>query len=81
MSKLNYGQRRLCHNLFKQFIIYRIILAIDKYMTTEYITLTLFNIFQDIEQFSGPCHKIKDYPSKGFVFVLKSNDLLSNFVK
>lgn len=35
----------------------------------------------DIEHFSGPCHKIIDYPSKGFVFVLKSGDLLSNFVK
>jgi len=41
----------------------------------------LFNILQDIEHFSGPCHKIIDFPSKGFVFVLKSGDLLSNFVK
>lgn len=36
---------------------------------------------QDIDNLSGPCHKTKDYPSKGFVFVLKNNDLLADFVK
>lgn len=38
-------------------------------------------ILQDLVNLCGPCYTTKDYPSKGFVFVLKSNDLLSDFVK
>lgn len=72
MFTLNYNLKNMCLIFNKLLIIYYIILEI-KYM--------LFNILQDIEHFSGPCHKIIDYPSKGFVFVLKSGDLLSNFVK
>ncbi|VVC29684.1 Hypothetical protein CINCED_3A003101 [Cinara cedri] len=35
----------------------------------------------DIEKLSGPCYTIVDFPSKGFVFILKPNDPLSDFVK
>lgn len=37
--------------------------------------------FQDVVNFSGPCYTILDFPSKGFVFILKSNELLSDFIK
>lgn len=46
-----------------------------------YLEYKMYLEYCDIEQFSGPCHKIIDYPSKGFVFILKSSDLLSDFVK
>lgn len=38
-------------------------------------------ILQDIVNLSGPCYTVIDYPSKGFVFILNKNDLISNFVK
>lgn len=46
-----------------------------------YICSNMYVILQDIVNLNGPCYTILDYPSKGFVFVLQSDDLLSNFVK